>query len=61
MTGCQNTESLSVCNNRKFRDQLTSTCNCFPPNLRDIIDEVGDGDHGDGGDGGGGGGDDGEV
>ena len=46
VTGCQNVESLVHCNNRKFRDQLQSTCNCFPPNLRDIFQEVGDGDGG---------------
>ena len=46
VTGCQNVESLVHCNNRKFRDQLQSTCNCFPPNLRDIFEEVGDGDGG---------------
>ena len=47
VTGCQNVESLAQCNNRKFLDQLRSTCNCYPPNLRDIMDKVGDGGDGD--------------
>ena len=52
VTGCQNVESLAQCNNRKFLDQLRSTCNCYPPNLRDIMDKVGGGGNGGGEDGG---------
>ena len=48
VTGCQNVESLAQCNNRKFLDQLQATCNCYPPNLRDILDKVGDIDDGSG-------------
>ena len=42
VTGCQDIESPVHCNNRKFLDQLLSTCKCFPPNLWDLFDKVGD-------------------
>ena len=46
VTGCQNSEAVVQCNNRKFLDKLQSTCNCIPPNLGDIFDKVGGGEGG---------------